>query len=159
MSKVIEASTDIARTPREVFAYVADPARLPAWQPSVDTAAFDPPGTSAAVGVQGHEVRRVPGGARTFRWEVTDCQPGRRWSIRGIDGALRAHVTLSFAATSAGTGTHVDYRIQLEGHGVGKLIRPLVRQGVRKEVPANLALLKERLEGEQPAAGPSSPPL
>ncbi|MEW1953142.1 SRPBCC family protein [Terrabacter sp. NPDC080008] len=148
MSKVIEASTDIARTPQEVFAYVADPARLPTWQPSVDAATFEPPGASAAVGVRGHEVRRVPGGARTFRWEVTDCEPGRRWGIRGIDGALRAHVTFSFAATSAGTGTHVDYRIQLEGHGVGKLIQPVVSQGVRKEVPANLALLKERLEGE-----------
>jgi uncharacterized protein YndB with AHSA1/START domain len=146
MSKAIEASTNIARAPQEVFDYVSDPARLPDWQPSVDMAAFEPPGVPAAVGIQGHEVRRVPGGGRTFRWEVTECEPGRRWSIRGIDGAVRAHVTLAFAPTSTGTGTHVDYRVWFEGHGIGKLIRLLASQGARKEAPASLDLLKQRLE-------------
>jgi uncharacterized protein YndB with AHSA1/START domain len=146
MSKLIEASADIARTPHDVFDYVCDPERLPDWQPSVEVAAFEPPGVPAAVGVHGHEVRRVPGGGRTFRWEVTECEPGRRWSIRGIDGAVRAHVTLAFAPTSAGTGTHVDYRLWFEGHGIGNLIRLLASKGARKEVPANLALLKQRLE-------------
>ncbi|MFC7596998.1 SRPBCC family protein [Terrabacter sp. GCM10028922] len=155
MSKVIEASTDIARTPQEVFDYVSDPARLPDWQPSVNMAAFEPPGVPAAVGIQGHEVRRIPGGGRTFRWEVTECEPGRRWSIRGIDGAVRAHVTLAFAPTRAGTDTHVNYRIWFEGHGIGKLIRLLARQGARKEVPASLALLKQRLEAT--SARPESP--
>jgi uncharacterized protein YndB with AHSA1/START domain len=146
MSKVIEASTDIGRPPQEVFDYVADPARLPDWQPSVDNAAFERPGVPAAVGMQGHEVRRVPGGRRTFRWEVTQCEPGRRWSIRGIDGPVRAHVTLAFAPTSEGTSTHVVYGIRFEGHGIGKLIRLLAGQGARKEVPMSLALLKQRLE-------------
>jgi uncharacterized protein YndB with AHSA1/START domain len=145
MSNVIEASTDIARTPQEVFDYVSDPARLPDWQPSVDDAAFDPPGVPA-VGTQGHEVRRVPGGRRTFRWEVTECQPGRRWALQGNEGPIRAHVTVAFAPTSAGAGTHVDYRIWFEGHGIGKLIRLLAGQGARKEAPASLALLKQRLE-------------
>ena len=110
----------------------------------------------AAVGVQGHEVRRVPGGGRTFRWEVTECDPSRRWSIRGIDGPVRAHVTLAFAPTGAGTSTKVTYRIWFEGHGIGKVIRLLVRQGARKDVPANLALLKRRLEAT--TARPESPP-
>jgi uncharacterized protein YndB with AHSA1/START domain len=155
MSKVIEASTDIARAPQEVFDYVSDPARLPDWQPSVDIAAFEPPGVPAAVGIQGHEVRRVPGGGRTFRWEVTECEAGRHWSIRGIDGAVRAHVTLDFVPTSADTGTHVNYRIWFEGHGLGKLIRLIASQGARKEVPASLALLKQRLE--EISARPDSP--
>ena len=146
MSKVIEANTDIARTPQEAFDFVADPGRMPDWQPSVEAAAFDPPGAAAAVGVQGHEVRRVPGGARTFRWEVTECDPGRRWSIRGSDGPVRAHVTLAFAPTSSGSGTHVSYGVWFEGHGIGKVIRLLAGQGARKDVPASLALLKQRLE-------------
>jgi uncharacterized protein YndB with AHSA1/START domain len=155
MSRIIEASTDIARTPQEVFDYVADPARLPQWQQSVDLAAFEPPGVPAAVGVQGREVRRVRGGGRPFRWEVTECEPGRRWSIRGIDGPLRAHVTLAFAPASAGDSTHVDYRIWFEGHGIGRLIRPLATQGARKEAPASLALLRQRLETI--SARPESP--
>ncbi len=145
MSKVIEASTDIARSPQEVFDYVSDPARLPDWQPTVDDAAFESPGVPA-VGTQGHEVRRVPGGRRTFRWEVTECEPGRRWSIQGIDGPVRAHVTVALAPSSAGAGTHVSYSIWFEGHGIGKVIRLLASQGARKEVQPSLALLKQQLE-------------
>lgn len=156
MSKVIEASTNIARTPREVFDYVSEAARLPDWQPSVDEAAAEPPGVPA-VGMRGHEIRRVPGGPRTFHWEVTDCEPGSRWGIRGIDGPVRAHVTMTFAP--AGAGTDLDYRIWFEGHGIGKLIRLLAGQGARKEVPASLALLKQRLEatGARPESHGSHP--
>ena len=145
MPKVIEASTEIARGPQEVFEYVADPARLPEWQPSVVEAVADPPGL-LQVGMTGREVRRVPGGRRTFRWEVTESDPGRRWGLRGIDGPVRAHVTVTLAPVRGGAGTHVDYAIWFEGHGIGKLIRLLAQQGARKDVPASLALLKQRLE-------------
>jgi len=155
LSKVIEASIDIRRIPQEVFDYAADPARLPDWQPSVESATFDPPGTPRTVGAQGHEVRRVPGGVRTFRWEVTECDPGSRWSIRGTDGPVRVHVTLAFTPTHDASGTHVSYRARFEGHGLGKLIRLLASRGARNEVPANLALLKKRLEATN--AQPDSP--
>jgi uncharacterized protein YndB with AHSA1/START domain len=145
MSKVIEAGTEIARSPLEVFEYVSDATRLPEWQPLVDEAVADPPGVRR-VGMTGREVRRVPGGARTFRWEVTECDPGSRWSLRGVDGPVRAHVTVTLAPTLGGAGTHVDYAIWFEGHGIGKLVRLLAQQGARKEVPAILALLKQRLE-------------
>ena len=143
MSRFIDASTEIARTPQEVFDYVSDPTRLPDWQRSVDAA--EPPAVRA-VGMRGHEVRRIPGGSRTIRWEVTECDPGRRWGVRGVDGPVQARVTVSFAPTSGGAGTHVDYRIWFEGHGIGKLFRLLAHQGARREVPSNLVLLKQRLE-------------
>jgi uncharacterized protein YndB with AHSA1/START domain len=145
MSKVIEAGTEIARSPLEVFEYVSDATRLPEWQPSVDEAVADPPGV-LRVGMTGREVRRVPGGNRTFRWEVTECDPGSRWSLRGVDGPVRAHVTVTLAPTLGGASTHVDYAIWFDGHGIGKLVRLLAQQGARKEVPAILALLKQRLE-------------
>lgn len=145
MSKVIEASTAIACTPQEVFEFVSDPVRLPDWQPSVVEAAADPPGIRA-VGMRGHEVRRVPGGTHTSRWEVTECEPGERWGLQGIDGAVRAHVHVALAATPDGAATHVDYRLEFDGYGIGKLVRLLAQQGARKEVPASLELLKQRLE-------------
>jgi hypothetical protein len=38
--------------------------------------------------------------------------------------------------------------IDFEGHGIGKLLVPLlVRREARKEMPANLATLRQRLEG------------
>jgi uncharacterized protein YndB with AHSA1/START domain len=145
MPKTIKASADIARTPEEVFAYVSDAARLPEWQPSVEAAATEPPGV-VAVGLQGHEIRRVPGGRRTVRWEVTDCEPGRRWGVRGTDGPVRAHVAVELTPADDGKGTHVDYGIWFEGHGIGKVVRILVRQGARNDVPDSLTLLKKRLE-------------
>jgi uncharacterized protein YndB with AHSA1/START domain len=151
--KVIKSSTQIARAPREVFDYVSDAARLHEWQPSVQEAGVEPPGVRQ-VGMRGFEVRNVPGGRQKIRWEVTECEPGSRWAIEGIEGPVRAHVVISLTP-SDGTGTLVEYRIQFEGHGIGKLIGLMATRGARTEVPASLALLKQRLESSdrtQPAS-------
>jgi len=142
--KVIEYGTDIARSPREVFDYVTDTARLPEWQPSVEEAGAEPPAIRD-VGMRGYEVRRVPGGRQRILWEVTECEPGRRWAVDGIEGPVRAHVVISLAPAD-GSGTHVDYRIRFEGRGIGRLIRLMASRGARTEVPESLALLKQRLE-------------
>ncbi len=145
--KVIEYSTEIARTPQEVFDYVSDAARLPEWQPSVEEASAEPPAIRQ-VGMRGYEVRRVPGGAQKIRWQVTECEPGGHWAVEGIDGPVRAHASIALASTGDGdgSGTHVDYRIWFEGRGIGKLIRVMATRGARTEIPESLALLKQRLE-------------
>lgn len=142
--KVIEGSTRIARTPQEVFDFVTDAARLPEWQPSVQEASAEPPGIRE-VGMRGYEVRNVPGGPQRIRWEVTECEPGRRWAVEGIDGPVRAHAAVSLEP-AGGSGTRVDYRIWFEGRGIGRLIRLMASRGARTEVPESLALLKQRLE-------------
>ena len=48
--------------------------------------------------------------------------------------------------------------VDFEGHGIGKILVPLlVRREAQKEMPANLAKLKQRLEtaGQQPATDPA----
>lgn len=142
--KVIEYSTEIARAPQEVFDYVTDAARLPEWQPSVEEAGAEPPAIRQ-VGMRGYEVRRVPGGPQRVRWEVIECEPGRRWAVDGIDGPVRAHVGISLAPID-GNGTRVDYRIWFEGRGIGRVIRLMAARGAHSEVPASLELLKQRLE-------------
>jgi uncharacterized protein YndB with AHSA1/START domain len=142
--KVIECSTEVARTPQEIFDYVTDTARLPEWQPSVDEAAAEPPAIRQ-IGMRGYEVRRVPGGTQRIRWEVTECEPGSRWAVEGIEGPVRAHVAISLTPID-GMGTHIDYHIWFEGRGIGRLIKVLAARGARTEVPASLALLKQRLE-------------
>lgn len=142
--KVIEYRTEVSRTPQEVFDYVTDPARLPEWQPSVEEAAAEPPAIRK-VGMRGYEVRRVPGGAQKIRWEVTECEPGGRWAVEGIEGPVRAHASISLAPLD-GNRTQVDYCIWFEGRGIGKLIRLMANRGARTEVPASLELLKQRLE-------------
>jgi uncharacterized protein YndB with AHSA1/START domain len=148
--KVIEFSTEVARTPQEVFDYISDAARLPEWQPSVVEAAAEPPAIRQ-VGMRGYEVRRVPGSAQKMRWQVAECEPGVRWAIEGIDGPVRAHATIALAPTEA-NGTHVDYRIWFEGRGIGRFVRLMAARGARTEVPESLELLKQRLEARRPLA-------
>jgi uncharacterized protein YndB with AHSA1/START domain len=151
--KVIECSTRIARTPQEVFDYVTDATRLPEWQPTVEEAGAEPPGVRQ-VGMIGYEVRHVPGGPRRIRWRVTECEPAARWSVEGVDGPVRAHVSISMAPSGA-AGTQVGYRIWFEGHGIGRLIRVMAARGARADAPAGLERLRQRLEG---AAAPSRHP-
>ena len=148
-SRSIHGVVTIARSPREVFGYIADPARLPEWQPDVVCAAFDDPST-VGVGARGHEVRHVMGSDRSIRWEVTDYSPDHRYGIRGIDGPVRAHVTIDVTASALEGGTQLGYGIAFEGHGIGKVIVSLARQGARKDLPAVLERLKQQLE-EVPA--------
>ena len=146
--KVIEYSTEIARSPQEVFDYVTDAARLPEWQPSVEEASAEPPAIRQ-VGMRGYEVRRLPGGRQKLRWQVTECEPGGRWAVEGIDGPVRAHASISLVSADDdgdGDATHVDYRIWFEGRGIGRLFKVMAGRGARTEVPESLALLKQRLE-------------
>lgn len=143
--KNITAGVEIARSPREVFGYIASPAHLPEWQPDVRRAAFDQP-AAVRVGSRGHEVRHVMGSDRSISWEVTDYHPDRRYGVRGVDGPVRAHVTMDLIPTTGGAGTHLEYGIDFEGHGIGRALAPLARKGARKDLAAILDRLKRRLE-------------
>lgn len=144
MPKTVTASTDIACNPHDVFALVADAARIPEWQPDVREADFDD--SDVHVGTQGHEVRHVMGADRRIGWEVTEYEPDLRYGVRGIDGPVRAHVSVALQPTDDGAGTHLDYGISFDGHGIGRLIAPLALRGARTDVPKVLERLKQRLE-------------
>lgn len=143
--KSIAGLVEIARTPHEVFGYIADATRLPEWQHDVVRAAFDEP-EAVAVGVRGREVRRVMGSDRSITWEVSDYIPDERIAIRGVDGPVRAHVTMNVTPSTRGSGTQLRYDIAFEGHGIGKLLALFARSGTRKDLPARLDSLKQRLE-------------
>jgi len=144
-ANTITAEVDIARNPHQVFNYIADATHLPEWQPDVRQAAFDQP-TAVGVGTRGREVRHVMGADRPIAWEVTDYDPHRRYSVRGVDGPVRARVTIDLTPNTDGTSTHLKYGIDFEGHGIGKLIAPLARNGARKDLAATLERLRRRLE-------------
>jgi hypothetical protein len=55
------------------------------------------------------------------------------------------HVTVAPLGDSARSRVTID--IDFEGHGIGKLLVPLVHRLGRKDIPANCRDLKERLEG------------
>ena len=153
--KNIDGVVEIARSPRDVFGYIADPARLPEWQPDVVRAAFDEP-AAVGVGARGREVRHVMGSDRSISWEVTAYSPDERYGVRGVDGPVRAHVTMDLSPSTGATGTRLKYGIAFEGHGIGRLIATFARNGARKNLPAMLDILKRRLEAASVRTGETS---
>jgi hypothetical protein len=84
---------------------------------------------------------------REMTVEVTELNPPRSWALRGVDGPVRGIVNGTIEPLGNGERSRVTVALDFEGHGIGKLLVPLVvRPQVRKEMPKNLQNLKERLE-------------
>jgi uncharacterized protein YndB with AHSA1/START domain len=146
MAPIVER-VDISRPPDEVFAYLTDPAHLTEWQESLVSARMEG-GSTPAVGSRMTSVRKVAGGERTMTSELTEYDPPRRFRFRGIDGPVRAFGSGSVEPLEGGTRSRVTVELDFEGHGIGKLLVPLlVRRQARKELPKNQQNLKQRLEG------------
>jgi uncharacterized protein YndB with AHSA1/START domain len=142
----IVASTEISRRPEDVFAYLTDPSNLPDWQESV-------------VGVEGHSGGPVAGtktlsitrhvGPRDMKMavEIGNLDPPWSWTVRGLDGPVRGDVKGTVEPLDDGRRSRVTIELDLQGHGIGKVIVPLVaRRQAQKEMPRNMHTLKERLE-------------
>jgi uncharacterized protein YndB with AHSA1/START domain len=139
----VTTSVEVDRSADEVFAYATDPARFGEWQKSVVGGHME--GT-AAVGARCLTTRRIGLATRTVTAEVTHVDPPRTWGVRGVDGPIRATVDLAVQPLGE-SRSRLTIAVDFDGHGIGAVLVPLVvrRQAVR-EMPANLAALKERLE-------------
>jgi uncharacterized membrane protein len=144
----ITASIEIERTPEDVFAYLDDLTRHGEWQSAIEQVQLEtePP---TRVGTTARERRKVPGGSREFRYQITEHDPPRRSSFRGIDGPVRPVGTVTVSPGDGGR-SRVTLELDFEGHGLGKLLVPLARRDARKTVPRDQQRLKERLESSVP---------
>lgn len=140
-------SVEIDRSPAEVFAYVTDPARFPEWQEAVVSARQLDDGPLRE-GSRISLTRRV-GGKReqTMTSELTEYSPPRGYAFRIVDGPVRAIGNGRFESLGKGERTRFTFELDFEGHGVGKLLVPLVvRRQAAKELPQSHEALKRRLE-------------
>jgi hypothetical protein len=141
----IEVSIDVARPQDEAFAYVTDPSRFAEWQAGVVGGHMD--GESTSVGSKCMTTRRIGGAEREVTSQVTKLDPPRAWGVRGIDGPIRAIVNVTVESLNASPRSRVTIALDFGGRGIGKLLVPLVvRRQARREMPANIQRLKERLE-------------
>jgi uncharacterized protein YndB with AHSA1/START domain len=145
MAPIVE-SIEIARPPEDVFAYVTDPSRLPEWQKSAVSARQEGEATTR-VGTRVVVTRRLGKREIPMTAELTELDPPRTWALRGIDGPVRGIVKGTVDPLEGGERSRVTIELDFEGHGIGKLLLPLVvRRQVQAEMPGNLRTLKERLE-------------
>ncbi|MFJ9869105.1 SRPBCC family protein [Streptomyces sp. NPDC101165] len=136
---------DVDRSPGDVWAYLSDPSHLPEWQASavsVEQLDEGPFGLGSRIRVTRHVgSREVP-----MTMEVTEFEPPHTWGMRGIDGPVRGSVHGEVIPLAEGR-SRVSMDLDFEGRGIGKVLLPLVvRPQLRKELPHNERLLKERLE-------------
>jgi uncharacterized protein YndB with AHSA1/START domain len=151
MSAIV-ASTEIDRPAAEVFAYATDPTRFSEWQKGVVDGHMD--GTADAsgspgVGARCLTTRRIGGANRPSTSELVHIEPPRTWGVRGVDGPIRAAVDVLVEPMTA-SRSRLTVSVDFTGHGIGKILVPLViRREARKEMPDNVALLKQRLEASK----------
>jgi uncharacterized protein YndB with AHSA1/START domain len=145
MAPIVE-SVEISRRPEDVFPYATDPARISEWQENVVSTTLEGTGPLAA-GSRLRHVRRIGRAERPMTIELTELNPPRRWALRGIDGPIRPVATGTIEPLDDGNRSRVTIELDFEGHGIGKLLVPLVvRPQAKRELPRNQQRLKDRLE-------------
>jgi hypothetical protein len=143
----IAASIEIDRVAVEVFAYAIDPSRFHEWQNGVITAHMEGP-DEPSVGARCITTRRIAFADRPFTSEITRLDPPKTWSIKGVDGPIRARVDV-MVEPLAGSRSRLTVTIEFEGQGIGRILVPLaVVPEARKEMPENLAKLRRQLQSQ-----------
>jgi hypothetical protein len=144
MAPIVE-SIEISRSPEDVFAYINDFTRHGEWQESIVSVEVEG-GGPIAVGTQLKETRRVPGGKQAITYAITEHDPPSALAFRGLNGPVRPVGRVTVLPLDDGRRSRVTLELELNGHGLGKVLAPLARSQARKEVPASQRRLKERLE-------------
>jgi uncharacterized protein YndB with AHSA1/START domain len=141
----IVSQVEIAGSPAEVFSYVTDPKRFTEWQENIVDGYMEG-GERPSVGSKCTTTRRIGGRERVVNSEVTEISPPRTWSVHGIDGPIRSTVNVTVEPLD-GAQSRVTIELDFEGHGIGRLLVPLVvRRQARQEMQRNMSRLKARLE-------------
>jgi carbon monoxide dehydrogenase subunit G len=151
----IVSTIDISRPQEEVFAYVTDPTMFAEWQAGLVRGSMEG-GKTPSIGSKCMMTRQIGGAERESASKLTKLDPPTSWAVHGIDGPIRAIVDVTVEPLHAGAQSRVRIELDFEGHGIGKLLVPLVvRRQARTEMPANCARLKRQLEAKgSPAAAP-----
>jgi uncharacterized protein YndB with AHSA1/START domain len=143
---LIVASIEISRPPEDVFVYVTDPSHLPEWQGGVVRAERLDEGP-VAVGTRAVVTRRIGRREQSMTIEITELDPPRTFAVRSVDGPVRGENRGTIASLDDGRGSRLSYELDLRGHGIGKLLVPLlVKRQAQRGTPRNMQKLKERLE-------------
>ena len=143
----IVTSAEIGRPAAEVFACATDPSRFKEWQKGVVDGHMDgPDGGTPAVGARCVTTRRIGGASRPSTSELVQIDPPRAWGVRGTDGPIRAAVDVLVEPVTD-SRSRLTISVDFTGHGIGKILVPLMgRREARKEMPDNMAALKQRME-------------
>jgi len=79
--------------------------------------------------------------------EIVELNAPTSWAVQGLDGAVRGNVSGRIEPLDGGARSRVTIELDLQGHGIGKLLVPLfVQRKAQHEMPRNMQNLKAQLE-------------
>ena len=142
---MITHTIEIDRRPEDVFAYLDELERHGEWQSQIVSTKVETDG-SVRVGTRVREIRKIGGREQDTSYEVTEHDPPRKSSFRGVTGPVRPVGTVTVESVGDGSRARVSIEFDLVGHGFGKLIAPLARRQARHGIVENQEQLKARLE-------------
>ena len=145
MAEIVE-SVEISRRPEDVFSYVADPSHHPEWIESVVSVRREGDGPLAA-GSRVVATRRVGPWELRYTEEMAELNPPRSWASRGVGGVpVIAFANGMVELLDNGKRSRVTIACEFQGHGIGKLLVPLLARRLAKQLPRDKQKLKELLE-------------
>src|SRR6266536_6104355 len=125
MAEIVE-SVEISRRPEDVFSYVADPSHHPEWIESVVSVRREGDGP-LAVGSRVVATRRVGPWELRYTEEMAELNPPRSWASRGVGGVpVIAFANGMVELLDNGKRSRVTIACEFQGHGIGKLLVPLL---------------------------------
>lgn len=138
---------DIARTAEDVFSYATDFAQFPHWQGNAISVRQEDQ-SSLRAGSQALVTRQIGPRKVEATEQITELTPPRTWEVRSHGGLpVTAIARGTIEPLGDGIRSRVTITLEFEGHGIGKLLIPLViARLARRQLPRNAARLKEALE-------------
>jgi carbon monoxide dehydrogenase subunit G len=140
-----ELAVEIARPVHEVWLYLTDPENVPEWQGSAVSSHQISDG-EMGVGTHLQDERRFLGRRARSEVEVTEFEPERLFTLHGISGPVR--FTVRHRLEDRDGHTHLAVEAEADpGHGIGRLMRPMVEHAAAHEIRKDFDKLKRVLEG------------
>jgi uncharacterized protein YndB with AHSA1/START domain len=141
----IEKSVNIARSPQEVWTYIADARNDPQWCDKVDSVeqiAGEGPGAAARYRVLHRPIRRRK--AKELSVTVEEYEPPRQLRLREEDDDAVFEVTYRLDGAGEGTALtqtdEIDWKIPFPGPQIGRVM-------VSRDIQRQFGVLKRLLEG------------
>ncbi len=145
----VEKSVFIGRPVEEVFAFVADQTNAPRWQAGVIQVRRTTAG-ELGIGTRHTFVRKFVGRRLEASNEYVTYEPSRMIAFKSISGPM--DFTAGYRTTAMEGGTRLSTWIEMQPKGFSSLAEPLIAASLRREIQANLGVLKKLLEQREHAA-------
>ena len=142
----VQRTAQIAATPAEVYAFLAEPANLPRWQAGMVSAErTSPPPT--VVGSTARVVLELMGQQVTAEITVREAEPVRRLALAASMSGMGVVATLDLAPHDGGTEITLASEVRAENIFMAPLER-MVTDAAERDLDASLARLEAALTQE-----------